>query len=165
MAPAAQTFYGVSTLHDFTREDVLAGRVIKLNPALVTLTDDLLGKVEPEVLQQWIWEQVNDLLADRIRTFHVDLNFDDYRGFGRMRPPNNLAVFTPPFLARLTTLIRSRGGFLNLHLLTDAPERHLARLAPLTPGRFASNSKPSRTPAPWNTSSDALPIWEPAPAR
>lgn len=134
MATAAQTFYGVSSLHDFTREDVLAGSVIKINPALVTLTDGLLGKMEPQALQQRIWEQVNDLLAYRIRTFHVDLNFDDYRGFGRERPANNLAVFTPPFLESLNTLIRSVGGFLNLHLLTDAPERYLARLAPLAPG-------------------------------
>jgi pentose-5-phosphate-3-epimerase len=90
--------------------------------------------MEPQAIQKQIWEQVDDLLSYRIRTFHVDLNFDDYRGFGRERPPNNLAVFTPPFLERLNALIRSGGGFLNLHLLTDAPGHHLARLAPLTPG-------------------------------
>jgi pentose-5-phosphate-3-epimerase len=90
--------------------------------------------MEPQAIQQQIWEQVDDLLSYRIRTFHVDLNFDDYRGYGRERPPNNLAVFTPSFLERLNDLIRSGGGFLNLHLLTDAPESHLARLAPLAPG-------------------------------
>lgn len=134
MGTPAQAFYGISTLHDGIREDVLAGRVIKLNPALVTLTDGLIDQMKPEVLQQQIWEQVVDLLSYKIRTFHVDLNFEDYRGFGNERPQGNLSVFTPAYLERLNDRIRSSGGFLNLHLLTSDPQQHLTQLAHLAPG-------------------------------
>jgi pentose-5-phosphate-3-epimerase len=134
MTTAAQAFYGTSTLQHATREQVFAGQVIKINPALVTLTDGLIEQVDPQTLQQQVWEQVVELLAHKIRTFHVDLNFDDYTGFGQARPQSNLAVFTPAFLERLSLLIASSGGFLNLHLLTDFPKLHLAEWASLPPG-------------------------------
>jgi hypothetical protein len=41
MTTAAQAFYGLSSLGTYTRKDVLAGRIIKINPALVVLTDGL----------------------------------------------------------------------------------------------------------------------------
>ncbi len=134
MTTAAQTFYGTSTLQGGTREQVLAGQVIKINPALVTLTDGLIDQIDPQTLQQQIWQRVVDLLAYKIRTFHVDLNFDDYTGFRQTRPQSNLAVFTPAFLERLSLLIASHGGFLNLHLLTDFPQHHLIEWASLPPG-------------------------------
>jgi pentose-5-phosphate-3-epimerase len=134
MTTAAQAFYGTSTLQHATRERVLSGQVIKINPALVTLTDGLIEQVDPQTLQQQVWQQVMELLAHKIRTFHVDLNFDDYTGFGRARPQSNLAVFTPAFLERLSLLIAAHGGFLNLHLLTDFPKLHLAEWVRLPPG-------------------------------
>jgi pentose-5-phosphate-3-epimerase len=134
MTTAAQVFYGTTSLRGCTREDVLAGRAIKINPALVTLTDGQIDQVAPVVLQQRIWEHVVDLLAFKIRTFHVDLNFHDYSGYGDERPQSNLAIFTPAFLERLNALMTSSGAFLNLHLLTDFPQRHLDQLARVAPG-------------------------------
>lgn len=113
---------------------MLAGRVIKINPTLITLTDGLIDQVDPQTPQQQVWERVVALLAHKICTFHVDLNLDDYTSFGQTRPQSNLAVFTPTFLERLSLLIASSGGFLNLHLLTDFPQRHLAEWASLPPG-------------------------------
>jgi len=110
MTTAAQAFYGTSTLQHATREQVLVGQVIKINPALVTLTDGLIEQVDPQTLQQQVWEQVVELLAYKICTFHVDLNFDDYTGFGQARPQSNLTVFMPAFLERLSLLVASHGG-------------------------------------------------------
>jgi pentose-5-phosphate-3-epimerase len=148
MTTAAQAFYGVTSLRGCTREDVLAGRAIKINPALVTLTDGQIDHVDPLELQQRIWEQVVDLLAFKIRTFHVDLNFDDYSGYGDERPQNNLAIFTTAFLGRLNGLITSSGGFLNLHLLTDYPQRHLEDVAHLAPGAICFQLEALASPGP-----------------
>jgi hypothetical protein len=90
MTTAAQSFYGTSTLRYATREQMLSGQVIKINPALVTLTDGLIEQVDPQTLQQQVWEQVVERMAHKIRTFHVDLNFDDYTSFGQTRPQSNL---------------------------------------------------------------------------
>jgi hypothetical protein len=116
-----QRFYSVPVLRTFTRQDVLDGKVVKLNPALITITDGLVGEVAPKVLQEQVLTQVKLLLKHKIRTFHVDLNFEDYSGFGQRRPDINTPVFTPDFLAQLDEQIRAGGGFLNLHLLTDRP--------------------------------------------
>ncbi len=128
MTTDAQRFFSTSSLlAPFSRDDVLAGRIIKLNPALVTIIDGHIMTTPPEELQQRIEEQVVALLAARIRTFHVDINFPDYGGFGAVRPETNVSVFTPGFLARLSELVRAHGAYLNLHLLTESPrERYRA---------------------------------------
>ncbi len=125
MVTEAQNFYSLSSPKSITQQDVLTGRVIKINPALITITDGLIGAIPPESLQQMVWGQVVQLLQHKIRTFHVDLNFADYGGFGPKKPDINSYIFSPSFLESLNNLIRSYNGFLNLHLLTDFPHRHL----------------------------------------
>lgn len=129
MTTEAQRFYSQSALTSFTRQDILEGRVIKINPALITITDGLVESTPPETLQHRVEAYVGDLLDYNVRTFHVDINFPDYSSFGLMRPDINTKVFTPAFLAYLNDLVRSRGTFLNLHLLTDHPRERLREFA------------------------------------
>jgi pentose-5-phosphate-3-epimerase len=120
-------FYSVSTLPNANHQGILDGDIIKLNPALITITDGLVGQMAPEVLQGRVRSQVELLLNQgKIRTFHMDVNFEDY-GFGPQRPDVNTAVFTPEFLARLNTRVQAQGAFLNLHLLTDQPHIRLRK--------------------------------------
>lgn len=125
MLTEGQIFYSKSALTSFTREDVLEGRVIKISPALITIADGLVGTIETKELQQRIENHVLDLLDHHIRTFHLDINFPDYSGFGSSRPDLNTGVFSPSFLAHLNDVVRDRGGFLTLHLLTDFPQNRL----------------------------------------
>lgn len=134
MQTPGQQFYSDKVVGPFTRQDVLNGQVIRINPALITLTDGLVNQVTPAKLQQQILEQVNRLLAYKIQTFHVDINFEDYSGFGASRPDLNEVAFTPPFLQSLNTLLQARGAYLNLHLLTDFPLRHVREYATVEPG-------------------------------
>jgi pentose-5-phosphate-3-epimerase len=121
-----QRFYSARTLPAFTRQDVLDGNVVRLNPALITIIDGLVKKLPPETLQERVLVQVELLLRHgKIHTFHVDVNFEDYGGFGARRPDINTTIFTPDFLARLDECVQSSGAFLNLHLLTDRPQDHL----------------------------------------
>ena len=114
----------------YVKEDILNGKVIKLNPALVTLTDGLINSTPPGPLQERILRQVEQILQHgKVYTFHVDLNFEDYRGFGRNRPEINTPIFSPPFPKDLNKLIRSYGCFLNLHLLTSHPHKKLPRFS------------------------------------
>lgn len=117
----AQRFYEETSLDNFTREDVLGGNIVKINPALITITDGLIGKVEERELQDKVRENTLRLLNGKVRTFHADINFDDYKGFGARRPDMNYGVFTPAYLRRLNNEIRSLNGFLNTHLLTNSP--------------------------------------------
>ena len=57
MTSGALAFYGTPALPPFTRTDVLAGRVVKVNPALITLTDGLAGTLRPEELQRRVRRQ------------------------------------------------------------------------------------------------------------
>lgn len=106
--------------------DVLGGEVVKINPALITITDRLVATTPPETLRRRVRKQVSELLeSEKVRTFHLDVNFEDYGGFGRDKPDINTSVFTPDFVSELNELVRSRGAFLNLHLLTDHPGQRL----------------------------------------
>jgi pentose-5-phosphate-3-epimerase len=118
-------FYSQSALHSFSRDDVLAGQVIRINPALITITDGLVETTAPAALQERIQARVDALLHHKVRTFHVDVNFPDYSGYGPKRPDINTDVFSPAFLADLNALVRAGGGFLNVHVLTDAPREQL----------------------------------------
>lgn len=60
-----------------------------------------------------------------MRSFHLDINFDDYSGFGNTGPDRNAALFTPDYVEHLNALVRKRDAFLTLHLLTDFPAHHL----------------------------------------
>jgi len=127
VATEGQTFYGTSSMESVAFKDVLEGRIIKISPALITITDGSVDTTPPEILQQKVQDHVIQLLGYKVRTFHVDINFKDYRGFGSKRPDINTAIFTPSFLESLNEVVRSYDGFLTLHLLTDFPQRHLRR--------------------------------------
>ncbi len=134
MPTPAQKFYSNKFVGAFTRQDVLNGQVIKINPALITLTDGFMDKVAPAQLQKQIVEQVHRLLAHKIRTFHVDINFEDYSGFVASRPDFNRIIFTPQFLQTLNHLLQAQGAYLNLHLLTDFPLQHVREYAAVGAG-------------------------------
>ncbi len=125
-ATPASRFYSTSLLAaPFDRADVLAGRVIRISPALITITDGRIGTASPDALRRDVLDHVDALLAGGIRSLHVDVNFDDYGGFDTGGPDRNAAVFTPAFVAELVDLAGSYGGAVTLHLLSDQPERHL----------------------------------------
>lgn len=124
MTTASDLFYNRSSLTSFTRQDVLEGRVIKINPALITITDGLVSNTPAAALQNRVETNVENLLDHNVHTFHVDINYPDYSGFGPVAPDINTEVFTPEFLANLSDVVRSKGAFLNLHLLTDHPTEH-----------------------------------------
>jgi pentose-5-phosphate-3-epimerase len=126
MTTNGQEFYSSSVLaQPFTREDVLAGRVIRISPALITITDGRMGTTPPDDLRREVCQHVNHLLDHGVRSFHIDINFDDYSGFGSSGPDHNAALFTPDFVQRITQMAQERGGFITLHLLTDHPAEHL----------------------------------------
>ncbi|HLO13514.1 MAG TPA: hypothetical protein VK206_01705 [Anaerolineales bacterium] len=85
-----------------------------------------MNKVAPEKLQHQVDVHVRQLLAYGIKTFHADVNFEDYSGYGTLRPDLNGTIFTPLFLQRLKRLVHGHGGYLNLHLLTDFPKQHFS---------------------------------------
>jgi hypothetical protein len=120
-----QEFYSTSLRQTFTREDVLAGRVIRISPALITLTDGRMTTTPPDDLRREVTDQVVALLDHGVRSFHVDINFDDYSRFGSSGPDHNAALFTPEFVRDLNQFVLSRGGYITLHLLTDHPDEHL----------------------------------------
>jgi pentose-5-phosphate-3-epimerase len=122
---AQRLFYSQSALQAFSRDDVLAGRVIRINPALITITDGLVETADSAALQERIQTSVDELLRHKVRTFHVDINFPDYGGYGPKRPDINTGIFSPPFLTDLNAMVRAGGGFLNMHVLTDAPREQL----------------------------------------
>lgn len=134
MTGAALAFYGTPARPPYARADVLAGRVVKVNPALITLTDGLVATTPPEELRARVRKQVAGLLRHGVRTFHVDVNFADYGGFASRAPDLNAGVFTPGFLAGLQDRLRAAGAFLNLHLLTDRPLERLREYARAKPG-------------------------------
>jgi pentose-5-phosphate-3-epimerase len=134
MQMPGQKFYSNKPVASFTRQEVLNGRVIKINPALITITDGFVNQVPPEKLQGQVIEQVRRLLAHRIQTFHVDVNFEDYSGFGASGPDLNREIFAPQFLQTLNEIVHAEGAYLNLHLLTDFPLQHLAEYASVGAG-------------------------------
>ncbi len=95
--------------------------MVKINPALITVTDGLVDKRPVDRLQQMTVTYARELLEHKVRTFHVDINFDDYGGFSDQRPDINVSIFTPPFITKLNEIAHSFDGFLNLHLLTNTP--------------------------------------------
>lgn len=118
-------FYTGSRLSNPTPEAILAGQVVRINPALITLIDGRVENTLASELQQEVLTIVRRLLDHKIRTFHVDINFEDYSGFGTQRPDINTGVFTPAFVRELVTITRPADAFINLHLLTDDPEKHI----------------------------------------
>jgi len=129
-----QKFYSTSTLAcPYTLDDVLAGRVIRLSPALITITDGRMSH-PPYELHVEVLECVTALVEHGVRSFHVDINFDDYSGFGTTGPDRNASVFTPEFVADLNQRVQSQDAFLTLHLLTDCLDRHLPDFAHLPLG-------------------------------
>jgi pentose-5-phosphate-3-epimerase len=101
-----------------------ANTTIKLSPALITITDGRMD-TPAATLQQEVITAVNQLLDHDIRSFHLDINFDDYSGFGSTGPDRNTAIFTPEFAADLYRILQAREAELTIHLLTDYPLLHL----------------------------------------
>ena len=120
-----QAFYSQSALQSTSKKALLDGQVIKINPALITLTDGKFESHSPDELQALVYGQVKDLAKSQIFTVHVDVNYPDYRGYPSDRPDINTEIFSPGFVGRLNELVRSQGRFLNLHLLTRNPLQRL----------------------------------------
>ena len=130
MITSARHFYSNSVLAaPFDRADVLAGRVIRISPALITIIDGRLATTAPGELRRNVLDHAWALLKGGIRSLHIDINFDDYGGFGADGPGSNVEVFTPAFVKALAEMAAQHGGYVTLHLLTDAPERHLPAFA------------------------------------
>ncbi len=126
MMTEGQRFYSTTARSDpYTRADVLAGRVIRISPALITIMDGHAAADVPDVLRGDILARVNDLLRGGVRSLHVDVNFEDYSGYGEPAPPPSAHIFTPDFVMELAHIARAFTAFVTLHLLTDYPMRHL----------------------------------------
>lgn len=135
MLSPGQQFYSTSALTpSVTRADILAGRVIKLSPALITLTDGRIGTVPVPVLQRAVLGRVDDLGACGVHSWHVDITFADYGGFGGRGPDRNAAVFSPEFVEQLIERVQPHGGWVTLHLLTGQPAERLRAYAHLPLG-------------------------------
>ncbi|MBN1679406.1 MAG: hypothetical protein JW966_03890 [Anaerolineae bacterium] len=132
---SGQRFYSTSSLiPPVTRQDVMSGAVIKISPALITLLDRHAPHVPARDHRRTITEQVSQLLDHGVRSFHVDINFGDYSGFGSTAPVRSDGVFDPVFVGELNDLVQDHAAFLTLHLLTDHPDKHLDSYAGSAPG-------------------------------
>jgi pentose-5-phosphate-3-epimerase len=122
-----RVFYSQSTRQPpYTRADVRAGRVVRISPALITIIDGRVETESPEDLRSDVLALTTELLSHKaVRSLHVDVNFEDYGGFGDPRPELNAVVFTPDFVDELNSIARAYEAFITLHLLTDFPARHL----------------------------------------
>jgi pentose-5-phosphate-3-epimerase len=129
----AQHFYGTVS-HDFSRQDILDGRIIFINPALITLVEGTSTQEPPRVLQEKVSQAVEALVKAGVRTFHMDINYADYSGFGGDKPVMNDGVFSPGYVSELTSLLRPYKAFLNVHLLTDHLRERLLPLRHAHPG-------------------------------
>ena len=54
-------------------------------------------------------------------------------------------TFGPKMVADITDLIHDRGGFADVHLMIEQPERHLDQFDPQAPTTSPSTSRPART--------------------
>ncbi|WP_026885432.1 hypothetical protein [Clostridium beijerinckii] len=121
-----EIFYGTSALRFYNKKDIINGKVIKINPALITILDKLDKSLDTNTIQEKVIEEVEILLNHgNIKTLHVDINFDDYSNFGSNGPSVNSHIFSISFLERLDALVRLHEAFLNIHLLTDYPKIHI----------------------------------------
>lgn len=126
MKTKRQLFYGQSSLKFYNREDIINGRVIKINPAIITILDKLHKSLDIDLIQEKVLVEVETLLkTGNIYTIHVDINFKDYNNFGNNGPAVNSHIFNVNFLERLSKLTESYSVFLNIHLLTDYPKVHI----------------------------------------
>ncbi len=122
---SAREYYHASTLLNPTREQILAGDIIKINPALITLIDGLVGQKPVGELQALIFDQVSTLLAHKIRTFHVDVIYPEYRSVIGKQANTTSMIFTADFVTQLNRFVRAKDGFINLHLVTTFPYKRL----------------------------------------
>lgn len=126
MTTAGYQFYATSALDaPFTRADVLAGRVIRLSPALITITDGRINQESTGLLQREILAQVDALAEQGVCSWHVDITFGDYGGVGARSSDRTDKVFTPDFVDVLAEVAAAYGGFVTVHLLTADPLRRL----------------------------------------
>lgn len=102
---------------------------IHINPALITITDGRYGHQPEADLQYEVHHQVMALVAHGVRTFHVDVIFPDYGAFATDGPDVNTAIFTPIWFNTLARDLIPFNAYLNVHLLTDDPLRHVGDYA------------------------------------
>jgi pentose-5-phosphate-3-epimerase len=109
--------------------------VIRISPALIAIIDGRVGTESPEDLRSDVLAQTTELLSHKtVRSLHVDVNYEDYSGFGDQQPLLNTAVFTPDFVDELNSIARAYEAFITLHLLTDFPAQHLRDFEPIPLG-------------------------------
>ncbi|MEQ8154904.1 MAG: hypothetical protein ABRQ25_08500 [Clostridiaceae bacterium] len=126
MKTKRQLFYGESSLKFYTREDIIRGKIIKINPAIITILDKLNKSMDVNLIQEKVLAEAEILLKQgNIYTLHVDINFEDYSNFPSNGPAINSHIFNVDFIERLNRLSESYSAFLNIHLLTDYPKRHI----------------------------------------
>lgn len=129
MTKLRDDFYHNSSLKFFSKEDILRGNVIKINPALITILDSIDKSFPIAYTQQKVLCIVKDLISEgNIHTLHIDINFDDYKHFGIHPPSVNSHIFTPEFLEKLYDLSTPYDVLLNVHLLTNHIEKYLLEI-------------------------------------
>lgn len=135
MTNLREDFYHKSSLKFFSKEDIVRGTVIKINPALITILDNIDRFSPIAYAQQKVLCIVKDLISEgNIHTLHIDINFDDYKHFGIHPPSANSHIFTPKFLEKLYDLSTPHDVLLNVHLLTNHIEQHLLEVKHLNLG-------------------------------
>lgn len=129
MKTKRQLFYSESSFKSFIKSDIVNGKVIKINPAIITILDRIGDIINTELTQKKVLDEIDFLLKQRkIYTLHVDINFADYENFGINGPTCNSHIFTPDFIERLNKLVMFYGAYINVHLLTNYPQMHIEEL-------------------------------------
>jgi len=124
-----QIFYSESSFKSFIKSDIANGKIVKINPAIITILDRIGNIKDTALIQKQVLDEIDLLLKQRkIHTLHVDINFDDYDNFGSNSPVLNFHFFTPDFIERLNHLVMFYGAYLNVHLLTNYPKRHIEEI-------------------------------------
>jgi hypothetical protein len=136
------------------RDDSTSDRAVYINPALIAILDRRIATTSIEALQADVTSRVRELLDHRVRTFHIDVNFPDYAGFGLRAPFMNASVFTPAFVTALSAFARTRGALVDLHLLTGQPTARVR--APAGGGVFQLDAAATRKNWPTNRANPRL---------
>lgn len=126
MKTKRQLFYSESSLGAFTKSNISNGDVIKINPAIITILDKIGNLRDVALTQRMVLDEIECLLKHKkVHTLHVDINFNDYRTFGKNGPVSNSHIFTPKFIEKVNHLAMSNGANINIHLLTSCPQRRI----------------------------------------
>lgn len=121
MKTKRQLFYGQSSLKFYNREDIINGRVIKINPAIITILDKLDKSLDIDLIQEKVLTEVEILLKKgNIYTIHVDINFKDYNNFGNNGPAVKLGG---EFLVCGTEIFNNKFGYSSIEVIENMLEQ------------------------------------------